>query len=433
MVIALNTPRFLSILTAATGIVLVLTFYAAAGGELEMDGTLKTGFSLASRDCKVEYGSVVCSDLSEEESKFTPYFLEGLLDVNISGLFGPGDDFGILTEVYHPYTPYSGITFQAFSHKTLVGELATFEGEGIFSPNIILYTTPDKRTEWYGATFESLAFRRYKSSIEFGLVGLTADTTIILDNWQDEPEDKPDIQTGLIFEVSGETQKEVEINMETRMGVRDGVTCFGNCIGPRKLQQLAVQQGMGFEEFLLSVDNFPLEVVDLNLSGLFSTDNGLDNFTLTGYKTWEYGGGDVSLNTSVVMTPSAFIPLAGTSLTWTAEPFSLTFLFDETFKLENTTQSLRLNPDVSDLGVEGLSLSSQSLLGKQLNVSLTVPTNPVDFTAGIRFAYQEEYEFYGLESGIITAQLNGDPFSAKAIYAFRDNSRVFKLETELKF
>jgi len=175
---------------ASIGMILFLAYILLAPlaeGEPAFEGTLKTGLSIATRDCKVEYGSIVCTDIPAEEDE-TPMFFETLLDLKFSDVLGPGGDIRSISEIYHPYTPYSGLTFQAFTAETLLGEIASVENQIVFSPNIILYTTPDKRTEWYGETFESLAFRRYKSSIEFGLVGLTANAQLILDNWQDEPE-----------------------------------------------------------------------------------------------------------------------------------------------------------------------------------------------------------------------------------------------------
>ncbi len=408
----------------------ILFSYTTLAGEVVLEGELKSGLSIATRNCKVEYGSIVCTEVPEEENT-TPYFFESLLDLELSNLFGPFSDVRSISEFYHPYTPSSGLTFQAFTGDTLLGEIASLENQVIFSPNIIIYTSPDKRTEWYGETFSNLAFRRYKSSLEFGLVGLTATSTLILDNWQDEPEDRPNINTGLIFELTGETDEEVQLGFEARIGAKEGVTCFGNCLGPLKLQQIAIQEDNGFEEFLFSADNIAFREVDLSLSGKFSSDNGFNGLTLNGTRSWDLDGYGVSFSSSLLVSPTAFVPFAGTTVTWTADPLALSVSFDESYKLANASQSLQFNPDLSDVGVEGLNFGGQALLGQQLNLNLTVPTDPLEFTAGLRF--ENEDGPYNLNSGILSARFDGDPFGVKAIMAFRENSRIIKIETELKF
>ncbi|MBS3737241.1 hypothetical protein KGY72_08750 [Candidatus Bipolaricaulota bacterium] len=423
----MNRSKIASIGTIAFLIFLLIA--PLAGGDPALEGTLKTGLSIATRDCKVEYGSIVCSEIPEEEDE-TPMFFESLLDMELSDIFGPGGDIRSISEIYHPYTPYSGLTFQALTSETLLGEIASMENQIVFSPNIILYTTPDKRTEWYGDTFENLAFRRYKSSLEFGLVGLTANTTLILDNWQDEPENQPDINTGLIIEISGETDEEILLEAEARIGAKEGVTCFGNCLGPLKLQEIAIQESIGFEEFLFSADNFSFCEVDLSLSGKFSSDNGFNGMTVRGTRTWDLNGSKVTLASSLSVTAVAFVPF-GTSVTWSGDPFVISIFFDETYKLSNASKSLQFNPDLRDLEIDGLKFGGQALLDQQLNLNLTIPTDPVDFTAGLRF--EHENKFYSLNSGILSAQLDQDSFGAKIILAFRENSKIIKIETELEF
>lgn len=105
--------------------------------------------------------------------------------------------------------------------------------------------------------------------------------------------------------------------------------------------------------------------------------------------------------------------------------------FDESFQLENAAKSFQVIPDTSDLGIEGLSLSGQGLLGQKLNISLSIHTNPVDFTAALRFVYQNG--FYEPHSGVFIADIPGDPFSTKATLGFRGASRVVKLEAGLDF
>lgn len=390
---------------------------------------MKMRLSVATKDCKVETGSIICTETPEEE--VTPYFFETVLDMNLSEVFGPRDNIRSISEFYHPYTPYSGLTFQAFTYETLLGEIASFEEMMIFSPNIILYTTADRRSEWYGETFPNLAFRRHKSTIEFGLVGLTAKTTLITDNWQDKPEDEPDIQSGLIFKLSGQTKQEIELGLEARLGAKEGVTCFGNCLGPLKLQQVALQKGIGFEECELSLDNFPLETVDLHLSTNFSSDHGFDSLTINGSKTWEYEHFDFTLASGLAVTSEAFVPFKGTSLTWIADPIVLSVYFDESFQLANAAKSLQLAPDVSGLGIEGLNLNSQCLLGEKLNISVSIPTHPVDVTTSLRLNYNSG--IYELDSGVITAELPADPLSMKATLAFRGVSRIVQIEGKLDF
>ncbi|MBS3736686.1 hypothetical protein KGY72_05915, partial [Candidatus Bipolaricaulota bacterium] len=256
-------------------------------------------------------------------------------------------------------------------------------------------------------------------------------TTLILDNWQDEPENQPDINTGLIIEISGETDEEILLEAEARLGAKEGVTCFGNCLGPLKLQQVAVQKSIGFEEFLFSADNFSFREVDLSLSGKFSSDNGFNGMTVRGTRTWDLNGSKVTFASSLSVAPRAFVPFAGTSVTWSGEPFGISIFFDETYKLRNASKSLQFNPDLSDSEIDGLKFGGQALLDQQLNLNLTVPTDPVDFTAGLRF--EHENKFYNLSSGILSARLDQDPFGAKVILAFRENSRIIKIETELEF
>ena len=300
----MKSPKVELLLILSISVLLFCT--TPAVGETVLEGKLKSGLSTATRNCKVEYGSIVCTEVPEEED-ITPWFFESLLDVELSNVFGPRGDIRSISQVYHPYTPYSGLTFQAFTGETLLGEIASLENQIIFSPNIILFTSPDKRTEWYGANFPSLAFRRYQSSLEFGLIGLTANSTLILDNWQDEPEDRPNINTGLIFKLTGETDEEVQLGLEARFGAKEGVTCFGNCLGPLKLQQIAMQDGSGFEELLFSADNMSFEEVDLQLSAKFSSDNGFDALTLTGTRTWDLDGYGVTLSSSLFAS-SSLIP-----------------------------------------------------------------------------------------------------------------------------
>lgn len=133
-------------------IFILLVFSPFSSAKPTLEGEIKSALSVATRDCKVESGSIICSGTSEEGEGFIPYFFETLVDVNLSGLLGPRDNIRSVSEFYHPYTPYSGLTFQGLTYETLVGEIASLEGEVIFSPNIILYTTPDRRTDWYGAT-----------------------------------------------------------------------------------------------------------------------------------------------------------------------------------------------------------------------------------------------------------------------------------------
>lgn len=397
----------------------------------ELEGELETGLSIASRNCKVEYGSIVCQELTEEEKEERPYFFESLLDLDLSGLLGQRDSFRSISQFYHPYTPTSGLVFQGFTFESLVGEIASLEGQLLFSPDLVIYTSPDKRTNWYGETFSQPTFRRFKSNLEFGLVGLTADTTLYLDNWQKEPEDEPNIQSGIVFQLSGETDEEVDLGMEARLGVKEGVTCYGNCLGPLKLQQLAVQQGSGFEEFLFSADNMNIGEVDLSLSGKFSSDNGFDGFTLNGSRTWDYDGLDIRFSSSLAVTSSAFLPFSGTSISFSGEPLSLSLFFDDSYELANASQSLQFNPDVSELGIDGLSLGGQALLGKQLSINLSLPTDPVDFSGAFRFDYQDGiYDFY---AGILKAGFDQSPFGASAILAFRENSSILKLESKLEF
>jgi len=412
-------------------ILILFLFSPFLDAEPILEGEIKAGLSVGSKDCKLESGSIICSGTSDEGEGFIPYFFETLVDVNLSGLLGPGDNIRSVSEFYHPYTPYSGLTFQGLTYETLVGEIASLEGEVIFSPNIILYTTPDRRTDWYGATFPTLAFRRYRSSIKFSLVGLTADTTLIVENWQDKPEDPENIQSGVIFELSGETEDEVELGMKARFGAKEGVTCFGNCLGPLKLQQVALQEGMGFEEFVFSVDDLPIQELHLSLSGGFSSDHGFNGLALRGSKTWECDQFDFTLSSSLSVTSNTFLPFAGTSMTWSADPIIFSVYFDESFQLKNAAKSLQVTPDVSELGIEGLNLSGQGLLGEKLNISITIPTDPVDFTTAVRLGYEDG--FYRPQSGLLRCVLTGDPFSAIATVAVRGDSRVFRLETEMEF
>jgi len=209
------------------------------------------------------------------------------------------------------------------------------------------------------------------------------------------------------------------------------VTCFGNCLGPLKLQQVAVQESIGFEEFLFSADNLSFHEVDLSLSGKFSSDNGFNGMTVRGNRTWDLNGSKVTFASSLFVAPGALVPFAGTSVTWSEEPFVLSILFDETFNLSNASKTLQFNPNLNDLDIEGLQFGGQALLDQQLNLNLTVPTDPVDFTAGLRF--ENEDKSYSLNSGILGARLDQEPFGAKVIVAFRENSRIVKVETELKF
>ncbi len=414
----------------ALTLILLLLWLPSVRGETTLEGELVTGLSLASRNCKLEDGSFLCNDVQEDGP--VPYFFESLLELEFNGVFGPGDELKSISEFYHPYTPFSGLTFQGFTAETLIGEIASLEGELIFSPNIILYTTPDRRTESYGATFPRLTFRRFKSTVEFELAGLTANTTLLLDNWQDKPEEKPKIQSGLILKFTTETKEEVQLESETRIGVKDGVTCFGNCIGPLKLQQNAVQEDNGFEEFLVSADNFSVNDIDLNLSGKLSSDAGFNFLSLRGSRTLEYTGFDVTVSSSLAVTRETFLPFAGTSITWSADPLIFSLRFDESYSLENATQTVQFNPDLAEVfKIEELNFGSQALLGKQINVNLTVPTDPVDFTAALRFGNEDGP--YVLNSGILSAKYDGDPFGASGILAFRGNSRILKLETELDF
>ena len=421
--------------TRAKTVIFLLSFFlllwgSPSRGETTLEGDITTGLSLASSDCEVVQGSIVCSDEPKEDGTI-PYFFEQLVDMKVTGLFGPGDEVRSISEFYHPYTPFSGLTFQGFTTETLVGEIASVRSEMVFSPNIILYTFSDKRTESYGANFPGLAFRRLKSTVEFGLVGLSAATTLILDNWRDEPEDPHDIRSGLIFELTGEMENEVELGIEARLGVKGGVTCFGNCLGPLKLQQGAVQAEAGFEEVLISADDFSVKEVEFDLSSKFSADNGFDSFTLSGSRTWEYMESDITLASSLVVTSNAFLPFTGTSFTWSADPLILSIYFDETYQLSNATQTIQFNPDLSELNVEGLNLSSQALLANQINFTLTIPTDPVDFTTAFRFTYEDgRYDIY---SSLYRARLSQSPFSGDFILAFRENSRILKLEVGLEF
>ncbi|MEF8726165.1 MAG: hypothetical protein V5A83_04445 [Candidatus Bipolaricaulota bacterium] len=409
---------------------LVFTRIPSTCEETTLEGELTTGLSLASSNCKVVRGSIVCSNEPDGDD-FTPYFYEQLLDLKVSGFFGPIGEVRSISEFYHPYAPFSGLTFQGFTAETLLGEIASVSGELIFAPNIIIYTSPDKRTDSFGGNFSGLAFRRYKSTVEFGLVGLTAAATLILDNWQDEPEDPPEIKPGLIFKVAGEMDNEVEVELETRFGAKGGVTCFGNCLGPLKLQQIAIQDDVGFEEFLFSADDIFFEEVGLRLSGKFSSDNGFNGLTISGTRTWDLDGYGITLSSNLFVSPTAFVPFTGTTVTWTANPFIFSVSFDESYKLENASQSLQFNPDLSEVGIEGLSFGSQALLDQQLNFNITVPTDPVEFTAGLRF--ENENGPYNFNSGILSARLDVSPFEFQAILAFRENSRIIKIETKFEF
>ncbi|MFW6104647.1 MAG: hypothetical protein ACOC6I_02280, partial [Candidatus Bipolaricaulota bacterium] len=73
----------------------------------------------------------------------------------------------------------------------------------------------------------------------------------------------------------------------------------------------------------------------------------------------------------------------------------------------------------------------QALLDQQLNLNITVPTDPVEFTAGLRF--ENENGPYNFNSGILSARFDGSPFGFQAILAFRENSRIIKIETEFEF
>ena len=399
-------------------------------GQVKLEGELTTGLSLASSDCKVVKGSIVCSD-EPNGNDFIPYFFEELMDLKLTGLFGSGDEIRSVSEFYHPYTPFSGLTFQGFTAETLVGEIASVSGEVIFAPNITLYTFSDKRTDSFGGNFHGLAFRRYKSNVEFGLVGLVADTTLILDNWQDKPDEKPEIKPGLIFKIAGEMENEVEIEMEARLGVKGGVTCFGNCLGPLKLQKNAIQSNTGFEELLISANNFSLGDVELDLSSKFSIDNGFNSLTLSGSRTWDYRGTEIKLASSLLITTDTFMPFRGLSVVWTADPIILSFYFDETYQLENASQQVQFNPEFNDLNIEGFNFSGQALLADQISLNLTIPTDPVDLTAAFRFIYENGR--YNFNSSLFRAQLPGSPFSIEGIFAFRGESRIVKLESKLEF
>ncbi|MFP4646375.1 MAG: hypothetical protein ACLFN4_01990 [Candidatus Acetothermia bacterium] len=323
------------------------------------------------------------------------------------------------------------MTFQAFSLESLIGEIMALEQELIFSPNIILYTFADKRAESYGATFPRLSFRRYKSSVEFALAGLTAEADLLLDNWKDEPEDDLEVNSGMIFKLSGATSQEVNLAAEARFGAREGVTCFGNCLGPRKLQQLAVQRDNGFEEFVISADNFPFPELDLNLSSRLSSDRGFEGLNLRGSRSWDYRGGTITCSSSLSLSPRAFVPFAGTSITWNSEPFVLTLYFDDTFRWKNTLQSLQFNPDLSGADIEGIQIAGDSLLNQQLNLNLTIPTDSVDLAAAFRGIYEDEG--YRLGSGLLSIKTDPKPLGFKVILAFREDSQILKVESQFKF
>ena len=423
----MKTSKWLNILAIFGSILLLFSFLSA--GEVTFEGQLKTSLSIASSNCKVVNGSIICSEF--EENGTTPYFYENLLDMKISNALKPLNKVRSISEFYHPYAPFSGLTFQAFTAEGLLGEIASLESQVIFSPNIILYTMPDKRTESYGGNFPRLAFRRFMSSTEFGLVGITADATLLLDNWQNEPQSPPDIRTGLIFTVSGELKNEVSLEMETKIGAKEGVTCFGNCLGPLKLQENTVQKGFDFEEFKASMDNLTFREVDLSLSSKFSSDNGFDNFVVNGSKTCEYKGADITLSSSLVVTPNTFLPFAGTSITCSIEPFVFSAYFDETYQLRNAAKSMQFNPDMSESSIEGFDYSGQAIPGQFITFNLTLPTDPVNFTGIFRFENDEGT--YGLSSGVFRADLDQDFFGVTGTLAFRENSKVFKIETELDF
>ena len=396
-----------------------------------MEGSLNSKLSFASEDCKVDHGSIVCSDAPTDGSDFIPYFFESRLDLNFSNMFGTRDEIRSLTEFYHPYEPYSGLTFQAFSGETLLGEIAGLEATAIFAPSIILYTRADKRTQWFGETFSRVTFRRFKSSVDFELVGTQVVTTLVLDDWKDEPGDSPNTHYGMIVEVSGGTKEELRVNMESRLGVKGGATCFGNCLGPMKLQQNAVQEDFGFEELLISVDNFALENADLSLSSKITSDHGFNHFTVSGSKTWSFEGYSMTLSSNFIVTSNSISPLAGTSVTWTAEPLIFSIYFDETMELENTSQVLQFNPDVSELGIDGLNFGNTAALGNRITTQISLPTDPVEFNFAFRFSNADGA--YAFSSGVLSAALDQEQFGVKGILAFREHSRIVRLETDLKF
>ncbi|MFW6013058.1 MAG: hypothetical protein ACOC82_02685, partial [Candidatus Bipolaricaulota bacterium] len=68
---------FLSMALVLFGIVLGFT----ASGEPKLVGEFQASLSTASRDCIVEYGSIVCTNVPGEEQASIPYFLENLLDL----------------------------------------------------------------------------------------------------------------------------------------------------------------------------------------------------------------------------------------------------------------------------------------------------------------------------------------------------------------
>lgn len=413
------------------GVLLVLFVISPVGrAKVSLEGTWTSSLSTATSDCRVESGSVVCTGTAKGNDT-SPYFFESLLDLKVSRLLGHRDKLRSISQFYHPYTPYSGLAFQAFTARTLIGEIASLEGTAIFSPNIIIYTTPDRRTEWYGEDFSRLAFRRLKSTLEFELVGTTARSTLILDDWKDEMDGNPNTNYGLMFEVSGQTENEVNVKGEARLGVKKGATCFGNCLGPLKLQRQAVQDNFIFEEFLISAKNFSFGEVNLNLSSKFTSDHGFNHLSLSGTRTWPLNGSRVKLSSSWIVTSNTLRPFAGTSLAWTSEPLSLSLHFDETFKLKKTQQILQFNPDLSELDIDGLNLGSNAFLGKRITLKLSVPTDPVEFSSALRFS--NENGKYNLSSGILRAELEGDPFGVDFSLAFREGSRIIKIETELAF
>lgn len=397
-----------------------------------LNGKLTTSLSLApGKSCELVHGSVICEDAKAEAEPALILF-NTLFDLSFPKLLGgPLDVARSITEFLHPGYPCSGLTFQAFILRATIAEIASLEQTIIFSPNMVLYTLENYSTRWFGEQYPNITFRRLISKLDISLVGLTVNTKLLVDDWVDQPQSPSNTHAGLVIDVSGVTVEESKVSLTTRFGAKEGVVCFGNCIGPLKLIPDPVQTDFQFEEMVIVAENIEFYEADITLSGKLSALSGFRGITLTAMRTWEdILDSRLTLSSSFMTTSALNLIFGGLSLVWDSDPFTFSISFDSTFDPAVALKTVQFQTELP--GAIDTDFSSQMVFGQLLNLDLAIPTGEkTTFKAAFRFLKKDSgYDFH---AGAFILDKKGDPISFTVYYLFKPNVSIAHLESELEF